>query len=105
MGAQVIFPGLGGSTTTPEMTVKPDALLAGEVVILPSRAAVLISEAQQRLHDGARDRLAELREAAAQRRREFPDYDDSADDSVERADLVNAFGHLQAETSAWRAEG
>jgi hypothetical protein len=103
-GAQVIFPGLDGSTTTPEMTVKPDAESAGEFVVLPAEATVLISEARHRLHDGARDRLAELREAAAQRRRELRDYDDPTDEAAERTELVNAFGSLQAETSAWRAE-
>lgn len=104
MGAQVIFPALGGSTTTPETTVKPDARSAGEVEVVTSRATLLISEARHRLHDGARDRLAELREAAARRQRELPDYDDPADEAAARADLVDAFLHLQAETSAWRAE-
>jgi hypothetical protein len=73
-------------------------------MFVSSRVTVLISEARHRLHDGARDRLAELREAAARRRRDLPDYDDPADEAVKRAELVDAFEYLQAETSAWRAE-
>lgn len=48
-------------------------------------------------------RLAELREAAARRRREFPDYPDSADDRAEHLELVKAFEPLQAQTFAWTA--
>jgi hypothetical protein len=49
-----------------------------------------------------RARLAELREVADRRRRDLPDYADPAAETVERADLVEAFGPLQAETSVWR---
>lgn len=50
------------------------------------------------------DRLADLRAAAAARRRVMPDHDDSPDETAERAGDTDAWMRLQADTEAWAAE-
>lgn len=100
MTVQLFFTDLGG-TTASKIVVKHARrthLPVSEQTIL-----VEVGKAHRKLRGGATDRLAELREAAARRMRTMPKYDDPAGEVAERADLVKAFGELQAETTAWTA--
>ncbi|MFC7279640.1 hypothetical protein ACFQS1_37240 [Paractinoplanes rhizophilus] len=105
MTDQMVFLGLN-RTTSSKIVVKNTRRKLGQRVSLPVAEGTILVEvgrAAQRLRGGPIDRLAELREAAARRVREMPDYPDPEDEQAEHFKTVVALEALQAETSAWKA--
>lgn len=105
MSDQVVFLGLN-RTTSSEIFVKADRRRPGQRAHLPASQGTVfveVSRAARRLRSGPLDRLAELREAAAQRVREMPDYPDPDDEGADHQETVAALESLQVETDAWKA--
>lgn len=108
-GSLQFMPSLGGATSSGLIVKRLSRLAAQSRTFIfqpinyasPPQGVTLVDDMKRILDGGPRDRLAELREAAARRTRDMPVYDDPADEIKERAELVAAFEELQTSTTAW----
>jgi hypothetical protein len=107
-GQLLLVPGLGGTTSSKILVGRTGSqssvFMSHASMSIATSVDVAIGRAREALRGGARDRLAELREAAARRARTMPMYDDPIEEVAERTSLVEAFEELQAETNAWKSE-